>query len=185
MHNDIEQTLAQTLNRKKPFSPRAVPWWNQECGTLAANLCYARDQDRQATHTALKKAMTKAKREWATEVINNAQNQDLWKIAKWRHGRWVSFIPAILTNNRLSSDDSSKAQAFRARFFNNHPPEVPEVFPDDPPHSMCGISSPSPKKRLPPPSQPHPTSLPLVHPARTTPWSNGPSRHTPNVSFTS
>ena len=26
LHNDIEQTSAQTLNRKKPFSPRAVPW---------------------------------------------------------------------------------------------------------------------------------------------------------------
>jgi hypothetical protein len=47
----------------------------------------------------------------------------------WR----VSFIPTILTNHGLSSDDPTKAQAFQVSFFGNQPPIVPEAFPDDPP----------------------------------------------------
>ena len=54
-------------------------------------------------------------------------------MAKWRHGHRVSFIPAILTNQGLSSDDPSKAQAFKARFFNEQPPDIPINFTDDPP----------------------------------------------------
>ena len=54
-------------------------------------------------------------------------------MAKWRHGRRVSFIPAILSNQGLASDEPTKAQAFRSRFFNDHPPIVPTRLPDDPP----------------------------------------------------
>jgi hypothetical protein len=32
----------------------------------------------------------------------------------------------------MEDSDPSKAEAFCARFFNGHPPEVPEAFPDDP-----------------------------------------------------
>ena len=82
---------------------------------------------------ALKKATRKAKRDWANSVIANAKNEDLWRMAKWRHGRRVSFIPAILSNQGLASDEPTKAQAFRSRFFNDHPPIVPTRLPDDPP----------------------------------------------------
>ena len=82
---------------------------------------------------ALRKATVKAKCEWANDIVSNAKNDDLWRVAKWRHGWHVSFMPAILTNQGLSSDEPAKAEAFRAQYFNAQPPNVPEVFPDDPP----------------------------------------------------
>jgi hypothetical protein len=133
LHVDIGVASEMTFDKRKPFSPRAVPWWNHECGTLAADLRTARDQDRQATRRALKKATTKAKHEWANSILANANGEELWRVAKWCHGHRVSFIPAILTNQGLASDDPSKAEAFRARFFNDQPPVVPANFPDDPP----------------------------------------------------
>jgi Reverse transcriptase (RNA-dependent DNA polymerase) len=132
LHADIDSTTESTCAKRKPFSPRAVPWWNEECGTLAAIAQSARDEDRKAKRRALRKATVKAKREWANDIVSNAKNEDLWRVAKWRHGRRVSFIPAILTNQGLSSDEPAKAEAFRARFFNAQPPDVPVVFPDDP-----------------------------------------------------
>jgi hypothetical protein len=97
------------------------------------DLCSAHDQDHIPLHKALKKATQKAKREWANSIISNAKNEELWQVTKWRHSQWVSFILAILTNQGLSSEDPTKAEAFQARFFNNHPLAVPDIFPDDPP----------------------------------------------------
>ena len=133
LYVDIGVASEMAFDKRRPFSPRAVPWWNQECGTLAADLRSANDQNRRDIRRSLKKATTKAKRDWANEIISNAKGDALWRVAKWRHGRRVSFILTILTDQGLSSDDPSKAQAFRARFFNNQPPQVPETFPDDPP----------------------------------------------------
>ena len=48
LHFDIDLTSELTLEKCRPFSPRAVPWWNQECGTLAADVRSARDEDRPA-----------------------------------------------------------------------------------------------------------------------------------------
>ena len=142
LHADINSTSELTFDKHRPFSPRTVPWWNQECGTLATDLRSTSNQDQGNIHKALKKATTKAKRDWANEIITKAKGDELWKVAKWHHGRHVSFIPAILTDQGLASDDPSKAQAFRARFFNDRPPDVPVSFPDDPPPFPPRVLSP-------------------------------------------
>jgi endonuclease/exonuclease/phosphatase family metal-dependent hydrolase len=53
LHADIGIASDLTFDKRKPFSPRAVPWWNHECGSLAADVRSARDQDRKAARRAL------------------------------------------------------------------------------------------------------------------------------------
>jgi len=64
---------------------RRIPWWDHECGTLAANLRFADGDNRRAAKTALKMATIKAKREQANAIINEAQKEHLWRIAEWHH----------------------------------------------------------------------------------------------------
>ena len=84
-HDDVNLTSDHTFEKRKPFSPSSVPWWNHECGALATNLRFADDASRRTAKTALKLATTKAKREWANAVINEAQKEDLWRVAKFFH----------------------------------------------------------------------------------------------------
>lgn len=122
LHNDICLTSNRTFEKRKPFSPRSF-----FCGIMNTAfssqppLCGRRvDDNHRAARSALKRPQSKSN--------GNRPKEDLWRVAKWHHGRRVSLIPAILTNHDLSSADSSKAQAFQARS-----PKIPEVFPDDAP----------------------------------------------------
>jgi len=47
--SDIQTTNEQTFRRRKPFHPKAVPWWNLACAVAAQNLRNAQGMDQQGT----------------------------------------------------------------------------------------------------------------------------------------
>jgi hypothetical protein len=80
----------------------------------------------------LRSTIRTAKKDWANGLLHNATTESLWKAARWRHGRRQRNIPALTTDEGLSSDKPNMAAALRDRFFKADPPPVERVFPEDP-----------------------------------------------------
>jgi len=81
---DIQATNETIFRRRRPFHPKASPWWNAACATATQNLRRAQDAATKAVAQArLKGTVRAAKRKWADEYIEKSQ---LWDVAAWRHG---------------------------------------------------------------------------------------------------
>ena len=119
------------MNRKKPPGPRPQPWWNDACTEAVQAIQSAVNEDtKREAAKQLKRAAQSAKRKWADEVVTNG---NVWDIAKWRHGRKLSQIAALRTQDgQLTFDTKQMADLLAARFFNNDPGDVQLHQLDDP-----------------------------------------------------
>jgi hypothetical protein len=88
---DIDEAISTTCRKRKPFHPKAAPWWTEACTQATTQLRMATDkQTRKTASLRLKGAVRAAKRAWANGII--AQS-GLWEAATWRHGRKTTKIP--------------------------------------------------------------------------------------------
>ena len=127
------QTASETaLKRKGANHARSARWWNPECSAATGKVKSALDREEKARALkALKVTTRRAKREWADALI---QRSDVWEVAKWRHGRRQSGIPAIrLDHGELTYEHEEMAEALSRRFFAEERDPIPLTFPDDPP----------------------------------------------------
>ena len=128
---DISETNEEVFKRRRPFHPRASPWWNAACNTAVQALRDATSQDtRKVAHARLRGTVRSAKRLWADEYIEKAQ---LWEVAAWRHGRRLSKVPSLKGPAGLVHTHDEVADILSQRFFPQTPPSVDAHFPDDPP----------------------------------------------------
>jgi len=136
---DIQHTNEQLFRRRKPFHPKAAPWWNPACAVAAQTLRNARNtQEKGIAQRRLKGTVRVAKREWANGVI---EKTNLWDVAAWRHGRRVSKVPSLRGPEGLVHSHDDIADILKQRFFAATPPQVATQFHDDPPRQ--------PPRRLP------------------------------------
>jgi hypothetical protein len=128
---DINMTNEEVFKKRKPFHPRASPWWSAVCDTAVQTLRDAPDQaHRKVAHARLRGTIRAAKRLWADEYIEKAQ---LWEVAAWRHGRCLSKVPSLKGPEGLVHTHNEVADILSQRFFPQNPPNVEAHFPDDPP----------------------------------------------------
>jgi hypothetical protein len=81
LYEDIQSANCQSLCQRRPWHPKAAPWWNEECQAVVQALCDTRDSaTRSAAHAQLKRTVRKAKRTWADDYIGKAK---LWDVAAW------------------------------------------------------------------------------------------------------
>jgi ribonuclease HI len=129
--DDIQAANEQIFRRRRPFHPKAAPWWNADCAAAAQNLRGAQDTaTRRTAQARLKGAVRAAKRTWAEEYIEEAK---LWDVAAWRHGRKLSKVPSLRGPDGLVHAHEDVANLLSQRFFTNSPPQVATRFHDDPP----------------------------------------------------
>ena len=129
----IEDTSIATFEQRKEFSTRGARWWNDDCQQAVREVRNATtSEEKKATQKKLRSTIRKAKKDWANNLLHNATTESLWKAARWRHGRRQRNIPALSTENGLSSDHTDMTTALRSRFFKDNPPPVEQAFPDDP-----------------------------------------------------
>jgi Reverse transcriptase (RNA-dependent DNA polymerase)/Endonuclease-reverse transcriptase len=137
---DIHRTNMEIFRKRRPYHPKASPWWNAACALAAQNLRNARSvETRGIAQARLKGTVRAAKRKWADEYIEKAQ---LWDVAAWRHGRKLSKVPSLRGPEGLVHTHSEVAGILSQRFFSQTPPEVEANFADDPP--------PRPTRTMPP-----------------------------------
>jgi hypothetical protein len=128
---DIQAANKQTFRRRKPFHPKAAPWWNPACAIAAQQLRDARGTEAKGTaQKRLKGAVRAAKRQWADDLIGKS---NLWDVASWRHGRRVSKVPSLRGPEGLVHSHDEVADIISQRFFARAPPQVATRFHDDPP----------------------------------------------------
>ena len=127
----VEKACTELMKRKKPPGPRPQPWWNDSCTKAVQAIQNATNEEEK--HDAAKR-LTKvtrlAKRSWADDVVTN---DNVWDVAKWRHGRKCSQIVALRTQEgQLTFDTNQMANLLAARFFNKDPGNVQLQQTDDP-----------------------------------------------------
>ena len=128
---DIQHANELSFRRRKPFHPKAAPWWNPACAIVTQNLRNAKDMEaRDVAQRRLKGMVRVAKRQWANELIETA---DLWDVAAWRHGHKVSKVPSLRGPKGLVHSYDKIAELLSQRFFAKSPPQVTARFHDDPP----------------------------------------------------
>jgi hypothetical protein len=120
---DIQTANKQMFHRRRPFHPKAAPWWNVDCAAAAQRLHSTRD-------TAMRHTAQAAKRTWAEEYIEEAK---LWEVAAWRHGWKLSKVPSLREPDGLVHTYKDIANLLSQRFFMKSPPQVAACFHDDPP----------------------------------------------------
>jgi hypothetical protein len=129
----IEEISIATFEQRKEFSPRGARWWNDECQQAVGEVRNAAtDEEKKTAQKALRSAIRTAKKDWANGLLHNATPESLWKATRWRHGRRQRNIPALSTDEGLSSNKVNMATALQGRFFKDNPPPVERVFPEDP-----------------------------------------------------
>ena len=75
----IKSTSAATFKPRKPFSLKAARWWNDDCQAAVANLHNAAtEEDHAEANKTLKSTISKAKRNWANNLLNGATTATLW-----------------------------------------------------------------------------------------------------------
>ena len=131
--DDIQRANKKVLRRRHPPHPRAAPWWTADCAAATQTLREAADpEQRKIAHARLRGTVSTAKRMWADDYIEKAQ---LWEVAKWRHGRKLTKVPALQGTEGLVHSHEEVSSILSRRFFPQNPPLVDQTFPDDPqPH---------------------------------------------------
>jgi hypothetical protein len=131
--NDIQKTCKEVFRKRRPFHPKASPWWNAACDAVVQSLHEAQTSNlRKTAHGRLKSTVRTAKRHWADEHIQKAQ---LWEVAAWRHSRRLTKVPLLQGPEGLVHLYEEVADILSHRFFPQNPPRVLTHFPDDPaPH---------------------------------------------------
>jgi hypothetical protein len=90
---DLGLATAAVFPCQKAGIPKGSPWWNDKCASLAEALHDATTPDeKKITSATLRTGIRLAKCAWADRLINDS---NLWDVAKWRHGRRVTCIPAL------------------------------------------------------------------------------------------
>lgn len=137
---DMHKTNEETFRKRRPFHPKAAPWWNAACAIAAGNLRDAGNTGIRARAQArLKGTVRAAKRKWADEYIEKAQ---LWDVAAWRHGRKSSKVPSLRGPEGIVHTHEEVADLLSQRFFSKDPPEVELNFTDDPPPRPTRVMAP-------------------------------------------
>jgi hypothetical protein len=130
LDEDINKALEAACRKRRPFHPKAAPWWTEVCSQAVTQLRIATDRQTRKTASArLKGAVRAAKRTWADGVISQS---GLWEVATWRHGRKTSKIPPLRSEDGLTKNHAEMAEIFARRFFVHTPPDVPLRLADDP-----------------------------------------------------
>src|SRR5258708_3012250 len=128
---DMDNALAKACKKRKPFHPRASPWWDETCVVAVRMLHTALGaQAKKVASAHLRGATRAAKRKWADKVIGSSK---LWEVATWRRGHRLSKVPPLKVDAGLEYHHKGKTEALRSRFFVPNPPDVPWRLPDDPP----------------------------------------------------
>jgi hypothetical protein len=131
LFENIQEANEKTFRRRRPFHPKAAPWWNEKCAAATRTLRSTRDKAaRKAAQARLKRTVREAKRQWADEYIENG---NLWDVAAWRHGRRASKVSSLHSPDGLVHSHKEVAGIFSQRFFATNPPPVEPHFHDDPP----------------------------------------------------
>jgi Endonuclease-reverse transcriptase len=129
----IKETSIAIFDQRKEYSPRGARWWNNNCQQAVREVRNATTtKTRKAAQKTLCSTICTAKKDWANNLLHNATTESLWKAACWRHGRRQRNIPALSTEEGLSSDKVNMTATLRSRFFKENPPPVEWAFPDDP-----------------------------------------------------
>ena len=129
----IEATSSTTFKPRKPYSPKAARWWNEDCQATVTTLHNADSvETRKTANKALRVAISSAKRKWANKLLEGATTATLWHVAQWRHGCRAHAIPTLTTDVGLSNDTAVMTTVLKCRFFNDIPPVVPLTFDDNP-----------------------------------------------------
>ena len=137
---DIHSTNEEIFRKRRPYHPKASPWWNAACALAAQNLRNARTTETRSTaQERLKGTVRTTKRRWADEYIEKAQ---LWDVAAWRHGQKLTKVPSLRGPEGIVHTHDEKADILSQQFFAQSPPEVDLVFVDDPP--PCPTRAPPP-----------------------------------------
>ena len=127
----VEKACTEHMGHKKPPGPRPQPWWNEACTEAVQAIRNAtNEEEEQEAAKQLTKATRLAKRSWADEVVTSS---NVWEVAKWRHGRKISQIAALRTEEgQLTFDTNQMANILATRFFNKDPGNVQLHQSDDP-----------------------------------------------------
>ena len=133
---DYMRANEAAFSKRRGGVPKGSPWWDAECDAVAQAVHAARPgEEKDVTSAALQKAVRKAKRTWADNIICN---NNLWEAAKWWHGRRVTRIPSVRNDEVLVHSHEAMANIFRDCFFAAQPLEVQLDLEDDPlVHPVC------------------------------------------------
>ena len=134
LHKDMDAVSAELFDRRHTPDPRGVNWWDTRCSaavTVVRSTPYG--PERRQASAALSATVTQVKRDWAQAALDSSSGQDLWSVARWRHGRRISHIPPLMIEGSLCHDPERMADSFRKRFFSAAPTHVSPSQPDDPP----------------------------------------------------
>jgi hypothetical protein len=130
LKTDIDDATSTTCRKRRPFHPKAAPWWTETCTQAVTQLRTAPDkQTRRTASLRLKGAVRAAKRAWANGVI--AQSS-LWEVATWRHSRKTTKVPPLRSGEGLTHEHKEMTKIFSKRFLVEIPPDVPLRLTDDP-----------------------------------------------------
>jgi len=133
LSSHIEDTSITIFEQRREYNPRSARWWNNDCQQAVREVRNAAtNEEKKAAQKNMRSTIRTAKKDWANNLLRNATTESLWKAARWRHGRRQRNIPALSTEDGLSSDKADMTSALRSRFFKDNPPLVERVFPDDP-----------------------------------------------------
>ena len=111
-------------------------WWTDDCTRAHIIARNARNGiERQEATRALKRALMKAKREWAHQRLHEAENSgDIWHMTQIRKGRHTNIFPAMRdASNNLVTENEGKAVLFCQRFFPTITHPVNTIQHEDPP----------------------------------------------------
>jgi hypothetical protein len=132
----IDTACKTTLKPKWAPDPQGASWWTDECTHAHIIARNAQDgPERQEATCALKQALAKAKREWAHQMLHEAEHSgDIWRMSKVWKGCNTNIFPAMKdTSGNLVTDNAGKATLFCQRFFPTTTCLVNTIQHDDPP----------------------------------------------------
>ncbi|PPR03941.1 hypothetical protein CVT26_001146 [Gymnopilus dilepis] len=147
--NTLTTALQDTTNKvakARRFSPNAKPWWDDDMKEAAERVADARREQRiienilgesnphirakiKQSRNFFKKLCKFKKREWATNVLQNAATNDIWTFRKWSTGSRNYPTPPIARGHGLprATSHEEKCDALRNELY-QPPPELEEVY---------------------------------------------------------
>ena len=116
---DYMRANEAAFTKRRGGVPKGSPWWDAECDAMAQAVHAAMPgEEKDVASTALRKAVQKAKRTWADNII---RNDNLWEAAKWRHERRVTRIPSVRNEEVLVHSHEAMANVFRDHLLRSSP----------------------------------------------------------------
>ena len=130
LHQAFDMACTATMKRRGKTPGRKARWWNTECSDMVEKIRQADGDEKSRLQRDLAYLIHRTKKTWVDEFI---QKTDLWDVAKWRHRRKQSGIPALQNSEgQLQYDHESMAELLSKRFFAPARDNIPTRFPDNP-----------------------------------------------------